>query len=240
MVQPAQYWHGQRLRRSGRRGGPARPSATTGACASRCNIVDMISADDADAARQTLRHDQGNPAGLIRSASPHIRSAMVTVVRSADLVCHRSKPAGKDTAIDALPVTNDISRRLLPPVCLGQLPGNPFGARMRGYTQPQKLTSTVFQDQESVQHSKGDRWDQEQIHRWDAVGIITKEGFPALRRRHPHATVVCPTSMPSLISSPCIRGAPQSGFAMLISRMRRRMSAGVVGRPPRGRDFQRQ
>src|SRR5467141_1812018 len=26
------------------------------------------------------------------------------------------------------------------------------------------------------------------------------------------ATVVCPTSMPSLSSSPCIRGAPQSGF----------------------------
>src|SRR5712691_10792310 len=32
------------------------------------------------------------------------------------------------------------------------------------------------------------------------------------------ATVVCPTSMPSLSSSPCIRGAPQSGFATLISR----------------------
>ena len=54
------------------------------------------------------------------------------------------------------------------------------------------------------------------------------------------ATAVCPTSMPSLRSSPCIRGAPQSGFATLISRIRRRMSPGVVGRPPRGRDFQRQ
>jgi hypothetical protein len=31
------------------------------------------------------------------------------------------------------------------------------------------------------------------------------------------ATVVCPTSMPSLSSSPWIRGAPQSGFAMLMS-----------------------
>ncbi len=53
------------------------------------------------------------------------------------------------------------------------------------------------------------------------------------------ATVVCPTSMPSLSSSPCIRGAPQSGLAMLMSRMSWRMSAGVSGRPPRGRDFQR-
>ena len=29
---------------------------------------------------------------------------------------HRSKTAGKDIAIDAIPVTNNISRRLLPPV----------------------------------------------------------------------------------------------------------------------------
>jgi hypothetical protein len=54
------------------------------------------------------------------------------------------------------------------------------------------------------------------------------------------ATVVCPTSMPSLSNSPWIRGAPQSGFATLISRMSWRMSAAVLGRPPRGRDFQRQ
>src|SRR6266480_1752069 len=46
------------------------------------------------------------------------------------------------------------------------------------------------------------------------------------------ATVVCPTSMPSLSSSPWIRGAPQSGFATLMSRMSWRMSAGVFGRPP--------
>jgi hypothetical protein len=48
------------------------------------------------------------------------------------------------------------------------------------------------------------------------------------------ATVVWPTSIPSLSSSPCIRGAPHNGLATLISRMRWRMSAGVFGRPPRG------
>src|SRR3981081_4198554 len=159
---------------------------------------------------------------------------------------HRSETAEKDIAIDAIPVANNISRRLLPPVCLGQLPGNPFGARMRGYTQPQKLTAAVSQDQKPVQQPKRDRRDQEQVHRRDAVGMIAKEGPPALRRRPPSprhvlcdyfATVICRTSMPSLSSAPCIRGAPQSGFATLISRMRRRMSAAVSGRPPRGRDF---
>src|SRR5712664_2261008 len=37
-----------------------------------------------------------------------------------------------------------------------------------------------------------------------------------------------------------MRGAPHSGFAMLISPMSWRISSGMVGRPPRGRDFQRQ
>jgi hypothetical protein len=37
-----------------------------------------------------------------------------------------------------------------------------------------------------------------------------------------------------------MRGAPQSGFAMLISRISRRISSGTFGLPPRRLDFQRQ
>ena len=46
--------------------------------------------------------------------------------------------------------------------------------------------------------------------------------------------------MSSLSSSPWRRGAPHSGLARLISRIRARTSAGILGRPPRGRDLQRQ
>src|ERR1700704_5510985 len=95
---------------------------------------------------------------------------------------HRSETAQKDIAIDAIPVANNISRRLLPPVCLGQLPGNPFGARMRGHTQPQQLATGVLQDQEAVQQPKRDRRDQEQVHRCDADSVIVKEGLPVPRR----------------------------------------------------------
>jgi hypothetical protein len=45
-----------------------------------------------------------------------------------------------------------------------------------------------------------------------------------LRRAMYLATLVCPISMPSLRSSPWIRGAPHSGFARLISRINRRIS----------------
>jgi hypothetical protein len=54
------------------------------------------------------------------------------------------------------------------------------------------------------------------------------------------ATVVWPTLMPSLSSSPWIRGAPQSGFAMLMSRINSLTSTGTFGRPPCGRDLHRQ
>ena len=52
-----------------------------------------------------------------------------------------------------------------------------------------------------------------------------------LRRFIYLATVVCPTSIPSLSSSPWIRGAPHNGLATLISRIRVRISKGVFGRP---------
>src|SRR5471032_2290683 len=51
------------------------------------------------------------------------------------------------------------------------------------------------------------------------------------------ATEVWPTSMPSLRSSPWILGAPQSGFATLISRISWRISSGTFGLPTRHRDF---
>src|SRR5215467_5789147 len=65
------------------------------------------------------------------------------------------------------------------------------------------------------------------------------EGGPLLRTIY-LATLVWPISMPSLRSSPWIRGAPHNGLAMLISRISRRISNNTVGRPQRFRDFQRQ
>jgi len=46
--------------------------------------------------------------------------------------------------------------------------------------------------------------------------------------------------MPSLSSSPWIRGAPQNGLARLMSRINWRISRGTFGLPPRARDFHRQ
>src|SRR5258708_21118546 len=53
-----------------------------------------------------------------------------------------------------------------------------------------------------------------------------------LRRRTMYLlTLVSPTSMPSLRSSPWMRGAPQSGFSRLILRISLRISFDTGGRP---------
>ena len=75
--------------------------------------------------------------------------------------------------------------------------------------------------------------------------MIQEERSPALRWWAPASGHVLgnrglATSMPSLRSSPWMRGAPQSGLARLISRISRRISGGTLGLPARRLDFQRQ
>ena len=66
-------------------------------------------------------------------------------------------------------------------------------------------------------------------------------GSPRRRRRCRYlATVRSETSKPSFRSSPWIFGAPQSAFSAAMRRMRIRTSSLTLGRPPRGRDRQRQ
>jgi hypothetical protein len=72
---------------------------------------------------------------------------------------HCSKPLDDDIAIDAIPIANDMSWRLLPAVGFGQLTGNPMGARACGHAQPQKLATGMLQDQKSIQQPKRDRRD---------------------------------------------------------------------------------
>jgi hypothetical protein len=47
------------------------------------------------------------------------------------------------------------------------------------------------QDQKSVQQPKRNRGDDEQVYRCDTVGVIAKEGFPALRRWPPSLCHAC-------------------------------------------------
>ena len=71
------------------------------------------------------------------------------------------------------------------------------------------------------------------IRHSDPVSMITKERLPSLQggprlRAIYSATLVLPTSMPSLRSSPWILGARHNGLKTLISRISRRISNNTV------------
>jgi hypothetical protein len=113
---------------------------------------------------------------------------------------------------------------------------------MRSGPKPQDLPPAVAHDQQSIEQPERDCRHDEEVHRGNAISVVAKERLPSLRggpllRAIYLATLVWPTSMPSLRSSPWILGAPHNGLATLTSRISRN---GTVGRPQRRRDFQRQ
>src|ERR1700736_121608 len=54
---------------------------------------------------------------------------------------------------------------------------------MRCDAKPTNLPPAMPHDQQAVEQTKRDCWDDEQIHRRDAVGMIVEKCFPALGRR---------------------------------------------------------
>src|SRR3954447_9851047 len=135
-------------------------------------------------------------------------------------------------------IADEVLRRALPAACLGDLPGDPFGGRVRSDTEPQDAPSTVSQDEhpyssrnEIVGTTK--RSIEAIPSTWFRRNVLQPcDGGRRCRAMYV-ATEVWPTSMPSLRSSPWMRGAPQRGFARVISRISCRTSRGTLGLPGR-------
>ena len=102
--------------------------------------------------------------------------------------------------------------------------------------------------EETIQEAEAQRWHGKEIKGGDRLPMIGKERKPAFggsprrgrRRRRYRATVRSEIAKPSFRSSPWIFGAPQSAFSIAMRRTRVRISSLTFGRPPRGRDRQRQ
>ena len=94
----------------------------------------------------------------------------------------------------------------------------------------------VLQHHEDIENSRGDGRHHEEVRRDQLLRVVVQESTPrwegGFRRRTMYlATVTWDTSIPSLSSSPWIRGAPQSGFAKLILRINSRTSPSIAGLP---------
>src|SRR5258708_21070604 len=98
---------------------------------------------------------------------------------------HCAKPLDDNISIDAIPIANDISWRLLPTVSLGQLTGNPMGAWACGHTQPQKLAAGMLPGQKTLQQPKRDPRAHPQKHPRHAARRRGPQGVSAHRRGAP-------------------------------------------------------
>ena len=85
--------------------------------------------------------------------------------------------------------------------------------------------SMVGEDQKDEQHLETDGRNSEEVDEYQVLDMIVQESSPGRRQATPgraryFSTVDLATSMPSLASSPTMRGEPQFGLA----RERRRMT----------------
>jgi hypothetical protein len=55
------------------------------------------------------------------------------------VITHGTKPPGENFAIDRIAIADDVLRRSFPAAGFGELPGNPFGARVCRQAQPKDL-----------------------------------------------------------------------------------------------------
>src|SRR6202051_4649446 len=158
---------------------------------------------------------------------------------------HGAQSARDDAAIDPVAIADEVARSLIPGKRLRHLTCDPFGRGICCDVDPDEVSAVEPDDDEGIEQVETDSWNNEQVHGGDVRRVVTQEGSPSLagwpRRLTMYlATLDCATSIPSLSSSPWMRGAPQSGFSTLIRRINPRSSVSIGGRPPNGRDFQRQ
>src|SRR6202163_4737909 len=112
-------------------------------------------------------------------------------------------------------------------------------------SEPQQLPPAMTHDQQAIEQPERDCRHQNRSiaaipSAWLRRNVLHPcEGGTLLRTIY-LATLVWPTSMPSLRSSPWILGAPHNGLATLIWRISWRISTVTAGRPKRCFDFRRQ
>src|SRR5467141_3698853 len=158
---------------------------------------------------------------------------------------HGAQSARDDAAIDPVAIADEVARGLIPRKCLRYLTCNPFRRRICCDVDPDEVSAVEPDDDEGIEQVEADSWNNEQVHGGNVRRVVTQEGSPSLAGwpppiDHVLATLDCATSNPSLSSSPWMRGAPQSGFSTLTRRINTRSPVSICGRPPCGRDFQRQ
>ena len=119
----------------------------------------------------------------------------------------RANASNKYAAVTSIPISDQITRKLLPTTGRRQLVGDPFRRWVRCDAKPQDLSPAVPHDQQSVEQSEREAGTTNKSIAAIPCAWLRKnvfqpcDGGPLLRTIY-LATLVCPTSIPSLSNSP--------------------------------------
>jgi hypothetical protein len=137
-------------------------------------------------------------------------------------------------AEDRIAVAQEVAGELSKGKSLPQLLGGPLRGRVSGNIEVQNAPSVMGQDQKHVKDLEANRGHGEEIDGDQLLGMILEEGAPSLegglwQRTMYLLTLLSAMSMPSLSSSPWMRGAPHPGFSRHILWMSSRTSCEMMG-----------
>ena len=140
-------------------------------------------------------------------------------------------------AVHSIAIMDEVTRGIPIGNRLNQLLSNPFRCGVLGDVEVQNFSPPVSENHEDEQYLETKRRHGKEIDRHDftsrgCLGTFSSSGMAGAERSEGSGeTVRSETTIPSIFSSPWIRGARQSGFAVAMSRMRRRISAATGGLP---------
>src|SRR5215469_12244690 len=87
------------------------------------------------------------------------------------------------SAVDPIPIADQVARRLSPRECLCDLARDPFSRRMRCDVDPDKISAGQSNDDEDIEQVEANGRCNEEVHGRDVRRMITQEGAPSLRGR---------------------------------------------------------
>src|SRR3979411_418839 len=91
-----------------------------------------------------------------------------------------AQPVRNGSAVDPIPITEQVARGLIPRECFGDLARDPFRGRMRCDIDPDKVSAGQPNDDEDIEQIEANGRDNEQVHGGDVRRVVTQEGAPSL------------------------------------------------------------
>src|SRR5207249_330468 len=96
---------------------------------------------------------------------------------------HGAQSVRNSSAIDAIPIADQVARRLSPRECFGDLACDPVRGRMGCDVDPDEVSAGQPNDDKGIEQAEANGRNNEQVHGGDVRRVVTQEGAPALGRR---------------------------------------------------------